>query len=54
MTTGMRRMPGTIFSTCGASQSPAMNPRTTLGSAAITSTTGLTTDRRSGCMNCEV
>ena len=54
MTTGMRRRPGTILSTIGASQRPAMNPRTTLGSAAITSTTGLTTERRFGCMNCEV
>ena len=30
-----------------------MNPRTTLGSAAMISTTGLTTPFSVGCMNCE-
>jgi hypothetical protein len=41
-TSGMRNRPGTTCSIIGASQSPARNPSTTLGSAAITSTTGFT------------
>jgi hypothetical protein len=50
---GMRKIPGTIGSTVGASQRPAMKPRTTVGNAAITSTVGLTTALSVGCMNCE-
>jgi uncharacterized membrane protein len=34
MTTGMRRTPGTILSSIGASQSPAMKPRTNFGKRA--------------------
>ena len=46
---------GTIcFSTREASHRPAMNPTTTLGSAAMISTVGLTLALMVGCMNCEV
>ena len=41
-TTGSRKMPGTMRSITGASHSPARKPRTTLGSAAMISTTGFT------------
>ena len=42
MTSGSRKRPGTMRSTMGASQRPARKPSTTLGSAAMISTTGLT------------
>ena len=46
---------GTISrSTREASQRPAMKPSTTLGSAAMISTVGLTRALTLGCMNCEV
>ncbi len=41
-TAGSRNRPGTMRSTAGASQSPARNPSTTLGNAAMISTAGLT------------
>ena len=41
-TSGSRASPGTIRSTMGASHRPARKPSTTLGSAAMISTTGLT------------
>ena len=41
-TIGIRKSPGTIRSTAGASHRPAMKPRTTLGSAAMISTVGFT------------
>ena len=41
-TSGNMNSPGTMRSTRGASHSPARKPRTTLGRAAMISTTGLT------------
>ena len=51
MTSGITKMPGTICSTIGASQRPARNPSTTLGSAAMISTTGFTYPFTRACMN---
>ena len=47
-TSGSKASPGTMRSITGASQSPARKPRTTLGSAAMISTTGLTYALMSG------
>ena len=52
--TAIRKTAGTMSATNGASHRPAKKPSTTLGSAAMTSTDGLTTLRSAGCMNCEV
>ena len=48
------KIPGTTASMAGASQRPAMKPRTTLGSAAMISTVGFTIPLIAGCMNWEV
>ncbi len=53
-TTSISITPTRFRSTIGARYSPAMNPMTTLGSAAMISTVGLMRARTVGWTNCDV